>query len=107
MLVSRFDCSLANAVGGFADSTVRLYDLQRVGRPGGGDGALRGAGGAACTLLYGHSGAVYGVDSSADGQLLYSGSADGCAPSKFAHCHLLLARVVGESLKYPHLAALI
>lgn len=41
---------------------------------GAGGGAARGV-----THLRGHSAAVYGVDYSPDGQLLFSASGDGCA----------------------------
>jgi len=79
-------------IGGFADSTVRLYDLRRMGRDSGINGSVPNGtsvkkGGAArngsagsdsgSVTLLGHSGPVFGVDASADSQLLFSGSADG------------------------------
>ena len=80
-------CGHLSCKGGFADSTVRLYDLRRMGSAeAGSDGGIgtsavpedgrHGDGG--CVTLQGHSGPVFGVDYSADGQLLFSGSADGC-----------------------------
>lgn len=61
--------------GGFEDSSIRLYALDRAAGAAGGGGAAAAAG---VSHLRGHSAAVYGVDYSADGQLLFSASGDGC-----------------------------
>ena len=68
--------------GGFADSSIRLYALDRGSNTDadmndGRSGASPSAPGV--THLLGHSAAVYGVDYSSDGQLLFSASGDGCA----------------------------
>lgn len=66
---------------------MRLYDLQRMAEAGGAlpnggssnsskDGNDR-AGDGGCVTLHGHAGPVFGVDLSAEGQFLFSGSADG------------------------------
>ena len=89
----------AVVAGGFADSSVRLYNLQAraaaaaaAAAAAGGDAGeaaaggtggsnRKGGGGAAddgwVTYFTGHSGPVCGLDFSPDNQLLYSASADG------------------------------
>ena len=66
---------------------MRLYDLRRMGNAGAGSDGVNGTsaapgdgrcGDGGCVTLHGHSGPVFGMDYSADGQLLFSGSADGC-----------------------------
>lgn len=62
---------------------MRLYDLQRLAKGSGGGEAQPGVGGGrggdgGCVTLCGHSGPVFGVDYSADGRFLFSGSSDGC-----------------------------
>jgi transcription initiation factor TFIID subunit 5 len=57
--------------GGFADSSVRLYDVaKRSGKRSREESSNT-------TLLRGHSRPVYAVDFSPDGQLLMSASGDG------------------------------
>lgn len=72
--------------GGFADSSVRLWDATRTGaareggkRPWDDDNDDEDAAGRASnvTVLRGHSQAVYGVDVSLDRQYLLSASGDG------------------------------
>lgn len=61
--------------GGFADASVRVYDVQKAaGAREGGPGDEPGD---EVTEFRGHSGAVYGVDFSSDNQLLVSASGDG------------------------------
>ncbi|KAK9828987.1 hypothetical protein WJX72_003246 [[Myrmecia] bisecta] len=69
-----FSADGAFVAGGFADSSVRIYDVERAA-----SSRLKGGGsnGSDVTYLRGHSAAVYGLDYSTDHQLLYSGSADG------------------------------
>ena len=63
----------ATPAGGFADSSVRLYDLQARA-----SGAAAGAAPADwVTYFAGHSGPVFGLDFSPDNQLLFSASGDG------------------------------
>lgn len=67
-------CHVHNA-GGFSDSSVRIYDLERMAaaRAGPQDEAA----GSPVSLLWGHSGAVYSLDYTPDQQLLLTSSADG------------------------------
>lgn len=62
--------------GGFADSSVRIYDLEKMAHAGT-QPQQDAANGGAVSLLWGHSGAIYGLDYSPDQQLLYTSSADG------------------------------
>jgi hypothetical protein len=63
--------------GGFADSSVRIYDLEKMATSRGQASDEAAAGGSAVSHLWGHSGAIYGLDYSPDQQLLYTSSADG------------------------------
>ncbi|EFN55699.1 hypothetical protein CHLNCDRAFT_133982 [Chlorella variabilis] len=68
-----FSSDAAAVAGGFADSSVRLYDLQARA-----SGAAAGAAPADwVTYFAGHSGPVFGLDFSPDNQLLFSASGDG------------------------------
>ena len=60
--------------GGFADSSVRVHTLGGGNAAPGGDAA---ADADKSLRLWGHTAAVYGVDYSNDGQLLFSASGDG------------------------------
>lgn len=68
------------SAGGFADSSVRLYDL-RARAQGGSSGAAAAAASAAgsdwVSCFHGHSAPVFGLDFSSDNQLLFSASGDG------------------------------
>ena len=66
-----------SAAGGFADSSVRIYDLEKMAASRGQASDEAAAGDSAVSRLWGHSGAVYGLDYSPDQQLLYTSSADG------------------------------
>ena len=62
--------------GGFADSSVRIYDLEKMANAR----SLaqdQEADGGEVSLLWGHSGAVYGLDYSPDRHLLFTSSSDG------------------------------
>lgn len=76
-----FSADGGTVAGGFADSTVRLYNLQRMadGANGGAESGVGGGrgGDGGCVTLRGHSGPVFGIDHSADGQFVFSGSSDG------------------------------
>lgn len=61
------------AAGGFSDSSVRMYDLEKMAAAR----SQEEAAGSAVSLLWGHSAAVYGLDYSPDQQLLFTSSADG------------------------------
>lgn len=101
-----FTTDSTQLIGGFADSTVRLYDLQRLGRPPGKGAALDcSSQGAACRVLHGHSGAVYGVDASPDGQVIYSGSADGTVRAWGFEAGAALAAFKGHMFPVWHVAA--
>ncbi|KAI3425901.1 hypothetical protein D9Q98_007874 [Chlorella vulgaris] len=63
-----FSSDAAVVAGGFADSSVRLYDLQARASAAAGDWV---------TYFSGHSGPVFGLDFSPDNQLLFSASGDG------------------------------
>lgn len=63
--------------GGFADSSVRIYDLEKLAATRKASQQEAAANQSAVSLLWGHSGAVYGLDYSPDQQLLYTSSADG------------------------------
>lgn len=63
------------AAGGFSDSSVRIYDLEKMAAAR--SQAQQEAAGGAVSLLWGHSAAVYGLDYSPDQQLLFTSSADG------------------------------
>ncbi len=63
--------------GGFADSSVRIYDLEKMAASRGQASDDAAAGGSAVSHLWGHSGAIYGLNYSPDQQLLYTSSADG------------------------------
>lgn len=64
--------------GGFADSSVRIYDLEKMAASRGqASDDTAAEGGSAVSHLWGHSGAIYGLDYSPDQQLLYTSSADG------------------------------
>ena len=62
--------------GGFADASVRIYDLQRAAEQNSQNGLDADVPGSESTLLRGHSAAVYGIDYSHDGQLLFTSSGD-------------------------------
>lgn len=64
-----------SAVAGFADSSVRIYNLDNKGDNNGNVSASS----TAPIILRGHSGPVYATDFSPDDQLLLSSSADGTA----------------------------
>ena len=61
--------------GGFSDSSVRIYDLEKMAAAG--TQAQDEAAGSGVSLLWGHSAAVYGLDYTPDHQLLFTTSADG------------------------------
>ncbi|KAA6423212.1 hypothetical protein WJX79_007050 [Trebouxia sp. C0005] len=67
----------ACVAGGFADSSVRIYDLEKMAAARGQASDEAAAGSSAVSHLWGHSGAIYGLDYSPDQQLLYTSSADG------------------------------
>lgn len=61
-------------IGGFADSSVRIYDLEKMTEA---RDASPDARESSVSVLWGHSGSVYGLDYTPDRQLLYTSSADG------------------------------
>lgn len=63
----------AQVVGGFGDSSVRLWDARVSGTPGSGAQGLSGR----PSRLLGHSGPVYSVDWTRCGRFVLSGSEDG------------------------------
>lgn len=63
------------AAGGFSDSSVRIYDLEKMAAAR--SQAQDQSAGSAVSLLWGHSAAVYGLDYTPDQQLLFTSSADG------------------------------
>jgi len=84
VVITQFICSCAqndltgvSPAGGFADSSVRIYDLEKMATSRGQASDEAAAGGSAVSHLWGHSGAIYGLDYSPDQQLLYTSSADG------------------------------
>ena len=66
--------SCALFAGGFADSSVRIYDLEKMAEMQDASADDREP---CVSMLWGHSGAVYGLDYTPDRQLLYTSSADG------------------------------
>ncbi|KAL3137829.1 hypothetical protein ABBQ38_005084 [Trebouxia sp. C0009 RCD-2024] len=65
----------ACVAGGFSDSSVRIYDLEKMAAAR--TQAQDEAAGSTVSLLWGHSAAVYGLDYTPDQQLLFTSSADG------------------------------
>lgn len=68
-----------SVVAGFADSSVRIYNLDNSGDNQGGRKGNASASSSVPIILRGHSGPVYATDFSPDDQLLLSSSADGTA----------------------------
>lgn len=66
---------LQNGAGGFADSSVRLYDMEALSTARGLPPEQQD--GAGVQVLYGHFDSVYGVSFSPDSQYLLSSSGDG------------------------------
>lgn len=106
-LLHRCVCSLQQVAhvmipyaGGFADSSVRIYNLEKMAEA---RDASPDAAQSSVSVLWGHSGAVYGLDYTPDRQLLYTSSADGTVrlwstemavnlvAYRWSHCCLLAA----------------
>ena len=87
---------------GFADSSVRLFDVDQLGASSS-SGQVdpqdstepSSSGSSSIHVLYGHTAPVYGVDMSTDGRLLLSSSADGTVRlwSSSMHANLVGGRV--------------